>query len=93
MTSSNDSRGGLLSAGGILSIIVGVCEIVVGGLSVIATEIGTPYLSLPYRNPPNIENAGTSIMGIGSASGEDRARKAAQSAINSTFLETNINVA
>lgn len=38
-----------------------------------------------------IENAGTAIMGIGRASGEDRARKAAQSAINSPLLETNIN--
>ena len=62
MTSSNDSRGGLLSAGGILSIIVGVCEIVVGGLSVIATEIGTPFLSLPYRLPPNIVNGRSIVM-------------------------------
>jgi len=38
-----------------------------------------------------IENAGTAIMGIGRASGEDRAIKAAQSAINSPLLETNIN--
>ena len=38
-----------------------------------------------------IENAGTAIMGIGRASGEDRARKAAQSAINSPLLETNIH--
>ena len=37
-----------------------------------------------------IENAGTAIMGIGRASGENRAVKAAQSAINSPLLETNI---
>ncbi|MEA1939457.1 MAG: cell division protein FtsZ [Candidatus Caldatribacteriota bacterium] len=37
-----------------------------------------------------IENAGTAIMGIGRANGEDRAIKAARSAINSPLLETNI---
>ena len=33
----NGDRGGLLSAGGVLSIIVGVCQIVAGGLLVAAT--------------------------------------------------------
>ena len=37
-----------------------------------------------------IKNAGTAIMGMGRASGEDRAIKAAQRAINSPILETDI---
>ncbi|GAI35307.1 unnamed protein product, partial [marine sediment metagenome] len=37
-----------------------------------------------------IENAGTAIMGMGRASGENRAVKAAQRAINSPILETKI---
>jgi cell division protein FtsZ len=37
-----------------------------------------------------IKNAGTAIMGLGRASGENRAVKAAQRAINSPILETNI---
>lgn len=37
-----------------------------------------------------IEDAGTAIMGMGKASGENRAVKAAQRAINSPILETNI---
>jgi len=37
-----------------------------------------------------IRNAGTAIMGMGRASGEDRAIKAAQRAINSPILETDI---
>ena len=37
-----------------------------------------------------IQNAGTAIMGMGRASGEDRAVKAAQIAISSPILETNI---
>jgi len=37
-----------------------------------------------------IKNAGTAIMGMGRASGENRAVKAAQRAINSPILETNI---
>lgn len=35
-------------------------------------------------------NAGTALMGIGTASGENRAHKAAQMAINSPLLEVNI---
>jgi cell division protein FtsZ len=37
-----------------------------------------------------IANAGTAIMGMGRASGENRAIKAAERAINSPILETNI---
>ncbi|HZK11388.1 MAG TPA: cell division protein FtsZ, partial [Atribacterota bacterium] len=37
-----------------------------------------------------IQNAGTAIMGLGRASGENRAIIAAQRAINSPILETNI---
>lgn len=37
-----------------------------------------------------IENAGTAIMGLGRASGENRAIEAAQRAINSPILETDI---
>jgi hypothetical protein len=36
----NGDRGGLLSAGGILSIIVGVCQIVAGVLLVLVTVFG-----------------------------------------------------
>jgi len=38
-----------------------------------------------------IENAGTAIMGVGRASGENRAVEAAQRAINSPILETKID--
>jgi cell division protein FtsZ len=38
-----------------------------------------------------IENAGTAIMGLGRASGENRAIEAAQRAINSPILETKID--
>ena len=54
MTSGDDSRGGLLSAGGILSIIVGVCEIIAGGLSIITIAIGTSLLHSQYRLLPDI---------------------------------------
>ncbi len=37
-----------------------------------------------------IENAGSAIMGVGRASGENRAIKAAERAINSPILDTNI---
>lgn len=37
-----------------------------------------------------MSNAGTALMGIGTASGENRARKAAEMAINSPLLEVNI---
>ena len=36
----NDDRGGLLSAGGVLSIIVGVCQIVAGALLIMVTVFG-----------------------------------------------------
>jgi len=38
-----------------------------------------------------IENAGTAIMGLGRASGENRAVEAAQKAVNSPILETKID--
>jgi cell division protein FtsZ len=37
-----------------------------------------------------VQNAGTALMGIGIASGQDRATKAAQAAISSPLLETSI---
>ncbi len=36
----NGDRGGLLSAGGILSIIVGVCQILAGGVLIAVTAFG-----------------------------------------------------
>ena len=38
-----------------------------------------------------IENAGSALMGVGSASGEKRAEEAAKMAINSPLLEVSIN--
>jgi len=46
MASNGNGRGGLLSAGGILSIIVGAFEVIIGGL--IATLM---KLSLPFWHP------------------------------------------
>ncbi len=43
MASEGNGRGGLLSAGGILSIIVGVFEIIGGGLAVAAIMLGTSF--------------------------------------------------
>jgi len=46
----NDDRGGLLSAGGILSIIVGVCQVTAGILIALATAFGMALWQpdLPY---------------------------------------------
>ncbi len=43
MASEGNGRGGLLSAGGILSIIVGVFEIIGGGLAIAAITLGTSF--------------------------------------------------
>jgi len=43
-----EGRGGILSAGGILSIIVGAFEIVIGGIMVAVT-----WVSLPFWPPPS----------------------------------------
>ena len=46
MASNGNGRGGLLSAGGILSIIVGAFEVIIGGLIAILMK-----LSLPFWHP------------------------------------------
>jgi len=43
MASDGNGRGGLLSAGGILSIIVGAFEIIVGGLIAALTTLSIPF--------------------------------------------------
>jgi hypothetical protein len=39
----DEGRGGLLSAGGILAIIVGVFELIIGGLMAALPLIGIPF--------------------------------------------------
>ncbi|MFU8796463.1 MAG: hypothetical protein ACNA7X_04115 [Dehalococcoidia bacterium] len=54
----NGDRGGLLSAGGVLTIIVGALEIIAGGLVVALTTLGCCPLALPYcASPPGLETA------------------------------------
>ncbi len=53
----NGDRGGLLSAGGVLSIIVGALQIIAGGLLVAVTTIGRWPLALPYCAPPGFETS------------------------------------
>ena len=43
MASNGNDRGGLLSAGGILSIIVGVFEVIGGALAATLTSLGAAY--------------------------------------------------
>jgi len=43
MASNGNDRGGLLSAGGILSILVGVFEVISGALVATLTSLGTAY--------------------------------------------------
>jgi hypothetical protein len=73
----NGDRGGLLSAGGILSIIVGVCQIVAGVLLVLATVYGMalwqpdlPLLpemagKLPWEAGPPLLIAGGVVLVLG----------------------------
>ena len=56
----NESRGGLLSAGGILSIIVGAFEVLGGGMLVALTRIGCLPLGMRLgwflRGPETVPN-------------------------------------
>lgn len=74
----NGDRGGLLSAGGILSIIVGVCQMLLGGLLVAVTAFGLelwqpdlpllPQLDtlLPFESAPtSILIAGGVVLVLG----------------------------
>lgn len=63
------------------------------GVSGITELITTPGLiNLDFADVKSImSNAGTALMGIGSARGEDRARAAAEQAISSPLLEASID--
>ncbi|MCL1840801.1 MAG: cell division protein FtsZ [Propionibacteriaceae bacterium] len=63
------------------------------GVSGITDLITTPGLiNVDFADVKSVmSNAGSALMGIGSARGEDRARVAAEMAINSPLLETTIN--
>jgi hypothetical protein len=53
-----EGRGGLLSAGGILSIIVGVFQITVGGLMLLLTTGGIiPFSLMPLSGPVGLSTA------------------------------------
>jgi len=56
MASDSNGRGGLLSAGGILSIIVGVCELIGGGLVAALMWLGLQlwHPSLPSSLFPGV---------------------------------------
>ena len=59
----NESREGLLSAGGILSIIAGAFEIIVGGALVVWGIVGClPFWESPRLLPPNCGGALTIHM-------------------------------
>jgi len=54
----NGDRGGLLSAGGVLSIIVGAFEVIGGAMLVAVTMLGCwPLGCLPYPSLPGPETA------------------------------------
>ena len=63
MASEGNDRGGLLSAGGILSIIVGAFEIIGGGLAVAAIKLGTSF----WHPRPSFLPGVTDGFGIGAA--------------------------
>ena len=60
-----ESRGGLLSAGGILSIIVGAFEVIIGGIIVAIISLGIPprLLCLPFH-PRFVDACGMRIFPI-----------------------------
>ena len=51
MAPNGNDRGGLLTAGGVLSIVAGVFEIISGGLTVAFTSIGMPFGMLRFFDP------------------------------------------
>ena len=67
-------------------------EVLMGGVAGITDLITTPGLiNVDFADVRTIlSGAGTAVMGIGRASGEDRAEQAAQRAISSAMLETSM---
>jgi len=67
-------------------------EVLMGGVAGITDLITTPGLiNVDFADVRTIlSDAGTAVMGIGRASGEDRADQAAQRAISSSLLETSM---
>jgi hypothetical protein len=55
MAYDGDGRGGLLSAGGILSIIVGAFEIILGGLIAALMSLSLPFLGYLFPLVPGFE--------------------------------------
>ncbi len=68
-------------------------QVLMQGVSGITDLITTPGLiNLDFADVKAVmANAGTALMGIGSARGEDRAREAAEMAVSSPLLETSID--
>jgi len=68
-------------------------QVLMQGVSGITDLITTPgVINLDFADVKSVmSNAGSALMGIGSARGEDRARAAAEIAINSPLLETSID--
>jgi len=54
MASDSNGRGGLLSAGGILSIIVGAFEIIFGGLVAVVMKLSLTLLGRPFPLLPGL---------------------------------------
>ena len=67
-------------------------QVLMQGVSGITDLITTPGLiNLDFADVKSImSNAGSALMGIGSARGEDRARAAAETAVSSPLLEASI---
>ena len=68
-------------------------QVLFQGVSGITDLITTPgVINLDFADVKAVmHEAGTALMGIGSASGDDRARKAAEQAISSPLLEASID--
>jgi cell division protein FtsZ len=68
-------------------------EVLMGGVAGITDLITTPGLiNVDFADVRTIlSGAGTAVMGIGRASGEDRATQAAERAISSALLETSMD--
>ncbi|WP_420175724.1 cell division protein FtsZ [Luteococcus sp. OSA5] len=68
-------------------------QVLMQGVSGITDLITTPgVINLDFADVKSVmSNAGSALMGIGSARGEDRARAAAETAINSPLLEASID--
>jgi cell division protein FtsZ len=68
-------------------------QVLMQGVSGITDLITTPGLiNLDFADVKSVmSNAGSALMGIGSARGEDRAREAAEQAISSPLLEASID--